>query len=820
MSKGRLLSLFFLLLGLTLFIASVYFYFEPTDLHRPMALPSFIASVFFALLSAFDVIKGLISKDSPKIEINKNVTNYNFNARPPIPNSLHQIPLPPHDFIGRRSEIFLIDERIKSGNQMIGLFGEDGIGKTSLGLFVSTQFLLDYPDGQIFVDMKGSSKQSHLTYSHVMTYVVRSFKPEKFDIPENELEGLYRSILFEKHIILFLDNVYDEEQVAHLTPLKDSLIIITSQKQFVLPGLYCAKLDSLQPDDAKTLVQRIAPLISDYDASELARVCNYFPLAVRLAASSLALHKELIPQKYINRLKKSANKLGLIEASIKTSYDLLEPSLQYLFRQLGVFSGIFALDDASAVWAKFDFAISSDEEVEVDTESAQVLIDSLLTYSMVSYDKVYGFYRINDFLRLYAEKLLLQDFSDSESAFSLHSFYTLYKMAKLVKDFEKAHDKNNIIEDLYHVKDQLLSIWVRLSPRFKNRWGRVWFADTWLSMLPGVVSIFFDNFTLGEQKSICEDALEASVRLKNSETEKVNLMLLGIVYERLGEPESAIEQYVKSMSIAKHDKDETLRASVNANFGTLYLEAGNLKKSAKYFADSAKIARKIPNKDIEAMSLGNLGILRLIEGDEQSAKELTEKALKLAEEGGDLLTLAHILCKISNVLENNGKFEDALKYNVRALEIFHKSGNKYSEASTLGSIGNIFWYLGNKIQAFTYYKKALVMARELGDRGGEGIYLANIALVLMDYQQAEAKAEAVALFKQAIIISRETHNPYSECEQLGNLSGLYQDLKNYKMSFDCLSKALDISRRIGNKSREGAFLSNLGSLYYKIRDLY
>ncbi len=110
---------------------------------------------------------------------------------------------------------------------MIGLFGEAGVGKTSLALKFAEQVFAFYPDAQLFINLKGTSLYP-LTDNEVIRQIIHSYHPT-IDLPEtqSELLTLYRSILYQQKTIIFLDDVANAEQIASIIPPESCLLLIS-----------------------------------------------------------------------------------------------------------------------------------------------------------------------------------------------------------------------------------------------------------------------------------------------------------------------------------------------------------------------------------------------------------------------------------------------------------------------------------------------------------------------------------------------------------------------------------------------------------------
>ena len=87
------------------------------------------------------------------------------------------------------------------------------MGKTALALKLAERIKDDFPDGQIFIDMRGTSTNPNLPAlkpEEAMAHVIRAYNPaDRLPDNMNELRGLYHSILTGKRILLLLDNASD-----------------------------------------------------------------------------------------------------------------------------------------------------------------------------------------------------------------------------------------------------------------------------------------------------------------------------------------------------------------------------------------------------------------------------------------------------------------------------------------------------------------------------------------------------------------------------------------------------------------------------------
>lgn len=222
-----------------------------------------------------------------------------------------------------------------------------------------------------------------------MAHIIKAYLPT-VRLPDDEvqLSSLYRSVLDGKRALLLLDNARSAAQVEPLIPPTTCLLLITSRQRFTLPGFFARDLDGLPPEDACSLLLSIALRIRE-QADEIARLCGYLPLALRLAASALAERVNLSPKVYARRLADAKRRLALIDASFSLSYELLNDDRQMLWRILAIFPGTFDAEAAATVW-------------NTELDLAQEVLGELIAYSLVQWNGATSRYRLHDLAGVFA----------------------------------------------------------------------------------------------------------------------------------------------------------------------------------------------------------------------------------------------------------------------------------------------------------------------------------------------------------------------------------------------------------------------------------
>jgi tetratricopeptide (TPR) repeat protein len=696
--------------------------------------------------------------------------------------SLFQLPPPPADFTGRTTELAELRAAIeKGGVQISGLQGQGGVGKTALALKLAAELAPNFPDAQIYLDLKGVSEKP-LTAAEAMSHVLRTFHPEaKLPEKEEDLRALYLSVLHNKHALLLMDNTKDEAQAQPLIPPPACVLLVTSRYHFVVEGLHARNLDTLPPEDAAKLLLRIAPRI-DGEADMIAKSCGYLALALRLAAKAIAERIDLAPADYRQKLADEKHRLKLlggdkgVEASIALSYKLLDAETQKRWRMLAVFPDTFDVPAAAAVW-------------EIETDAAQDALGRLLQFSMLEWNESTKRYRLHDLMRDFARQQLKAPESDAAALRHATHYAAALKTANDL--YLKGGDsvmQGLALFDLERENIQWGQAWAAT-----NATGDADAAELCRGFPDRTASILSLRQHPRTQISWCEAALTSARKLKDRAAEGRLLGNLGFSYDDLGDYRRAIGYYEQHLTIAREVGDRHGQGAALTNMGTTFQNLGETRRAIEHYEKALVILRDIGYRRGEGATLGNLGNAYFLLGEIRRAVGYHEEALAILRDLGDRRHEGQALGNLGSAYDELGEHHRAIECHEQALAIDREIGDRTGEGKDLGNLGIAYRSLGDYGRAIEYYEKTLAIARQMGDRRSEGGVLGNLGNA---YADGGDHSQAFDYYEQQVAITREIGDRQGEGLALSNMSLNLDKLGNRKKAVELAEAALKILEEI------------------------
>ncbi|MCE1253269.1 MAG: tetratricopeptide repeat protein [Anaerolineae bacterium] len=737
-------------------------------------------------------------------------------------NKLHQLPLPPSDFTGRRKELDDILHQVQEWCVLINdIYGEQGVGKTGLALVIAGRLAADYPDGQLFIDLRGSNSQP-LPPEQVLGMVIHSFWPET-DLPDDliSLVGLYNLVLTGKKCLLLMDNADDDGQVSHLIPPAGNLLLLTSRTKLSQAGMSSICLEALPESDAVKLLSKIAPRLETV-AAQAAKLCACLPFNLRLLAGLVAENPNLSVDKVLKKLNETQKRLknNPVDSLLQVTYEHLGADYQTALRKLSVFAGSFDNTAAAAVW-------------QVEEPPARETLDKLARSGLLQ--DLNGRFALHDLTREF-----LKRFIKEEENFAAQGRFAAYyaRILALTGEYcrqDGEHYKAGLAlfdrewENISAGQDwaahnQLIDKRVarlmlnyagsgedcleqRLNPRERIRWmDNGLRASRLIENRPGESDMLNHlgraYADLGENLRALgyhEDQLIITRETGDRCKEARALYNLGAVYSAMSQMNQAIKYYDQALAVNTEVKNLRGACKTLHRLGRIYSEMGETNRALSYFEQQLSIARECGDRRAEGLALGNLG-LAYIDLDEASrAIVYFEQQLSVTRETGDRQGEGQALGHLGAAYAGINELNLAITYLEQQLQVTRETGERSLEGHCLERLGGVYNRLGDDPQAIACYGQSLAIKRENGDRHGEGAILGTLGTIYLNREQS---LQAIAYFEQQLVIMREIGVRHGEANVSWNLGLAYAQLQQFEKAASFMQPRVDYEKTIRHSSAE------------------
>jgi DNA-binding SARP family transcriptional activator len=649
-------------------------------------------------------------------------------------------------FTGRARELRELDRLIgtptsdPAATVVIGVVsGTAGVGKTALAIRWAHRALDHFPDGQLYVDLRGYDPEQPMAPNDALARFLRSLGLPGEQVPADadERAARYRSMLHGRRMLVLLDNAASVDQVRPLLPgSAGSVALVTSRNSLsglvVRHGARRLGLDVLRRDDALELLRRLLGDAVDADpeaAAALVAHCASLPLALRIAAELVHNRAPMPLAAVVKELADHRRRLGLlsneddphsdIDAVFSWSYRHLPREAAQAFRMMGLHPG--ADLDVYAV-----AALVAGDEARARTD-LHVLAGSHLVHATGT-DR----YGMHDLLRTYARELAVRD-GVAELPRRLLDLY-LHTAARAIDALFPAerHRRPRVpapagplpsfggagssatdaaLAWLDAERANLVATAVHAAAH-----GEGWYA---VQLTIVLLRYLESGGHYADAVTLHDHALRAARAMHDRGGEAQLRANLGVVHVQQGRYVEAVGEFTRAIAVAHEVGDTVAEARALGNLGHVYQWQGRYREAATKLADAIDLCRRDGDAPGEARGLGNLGQVRLRQGRYADATIDLHASVAICRRIGDAVGEAYALVYLGHVETALGRYAEASEHHERALAVFRGTTEPAGEAYALDGLGGVDLLRGEHGRALDRLREAVALVRRIGERAGE-----------------------------------------------------------------------------------------------------
>jgi tetratricopeptide (TPR) repeat protein len=659
---------------------------------------------------------------------------------------LQQLPPDIDDFTGRKEQagklvelITMPGRRPSTAVPIVAISGKAGVGKTALALHVAHDVALEFPDGQMYANLRGAEPDV-LDPAEALAGFLRALGVEGADIPErtDDRARMYRAKLAGRRSLIVLDNAADESQVRPLLPGSPGCVVLVTSRSHLstLAGSHTIPLEVMPADDAADLLATIighdrAGAESDAVA-EIIALCGYLPLAIRIAGARLHSRPQWQIGWFAGRLRDESRRLDLLKAgdlevraSFALSYHSRDPVQQRAFRMTGLAPSNFPAWNLAAI-------------LSIDAEHAEQMLEELVDAQLIEVVGVDATglirYGHHDLLRDFARECLA---ADEPAAIRQQAITDL---AAAYLEAAKAGARRLQPGALEDGANGSRSFAVSIAEADPQDWFRAERANlvavvqsahaaqlwdvTW--QLAKAISVFFSwraDWLPWEKTHRL--ALEAARRIGDDKAEAEVQCSLGLLYRELGKYDAAVTAFAKASEIFVRLGDTRSWATAQRNLGDTYRYQGLLDQALKSFGAALDVFHA--GHDQRSIAAALNGMADAHRGLSQWDDALAQfgQSVAIYRSLGDRLEEARSNVRCAMIYRDrhlNGRAEPLI---TEALEVFRSLGDRRWEARALRHLGVVHRQQDKTQSAIELFGQCLDIFEEISDRRGIAVTLRN-----------------------------------------------------------------------------------------------
>ena len=663
-----------------------------------------------------------------------------------------QLPPAVPGFTGRAAELAkltkVLDDATAAAVVISAIGGTAGVGKSALASQWAHQAAGRFPDGQLYVNLRGYDPDRPMPPGDALAGFLRALGVAGPDIPpeEHERAARYRTLLAGRSVLVILDNAGSADQARPLLPGSPACAVVVTSRDS-LAGLVARDgasrldLDLLPPPDAVRLLRE---LIGDRAAadpgatSELSQRCCRLPLALRVAAE-LAVARPGVPlaelageladqQRLLNLLDAGGDPRTAVRSVFSWSYRHLDAGAARAFRLAGLYPA-----------ADFDvYAVAA--LTGCDLRQARKTLDRLSKAHLVAPTGT-GRYAMHDLLRACAGELAATHDGDDGQRAALTRLFDYYlSTAATAMDAlypAERHQRPRVYQAATPAPpipdDTAARSWLDGERAALTAVSQYAAAHQWAEHATRLSATLWRYLSNGgyypEAIAIHTSAREAARQQGDAVAGATAANSLGVIDAQQGRFQLAIDRFLEARDLYREAGDRSHESISLGNLSAAYMEEGRYQEAIGSFEQALSASRRIGDRLGEAIDLGNLGVLFGRQGRYQQATEALQQSLDIDRETGDRHSECWTLISLGEIASMRADYQRADDLLGKGLAMSRADGYRSHEARALTKIGELRGRQGRSEAAAGHLREAIDMFGGFGDRAGEAMALNRLGEV-------------------------------------------------------------------------------------------
>lgn len=688
----------------------------------------------------------------------------------------------------------------ESQSKIVVVHGAAGVGKTVLALTAAHRVKDAYPDGQLYVNLRGDG-DAPKTSSEALEQLLERLGVARADLPA-DVDGrtsLLQSLTNDQRLLILLDNAHSTEQVRPLLPTGAGCsVLITSRKPLSAGVTRHAPVRVALPDESEALDvlahyagrERITrdPAV----ALEITRFCGRLPLALRIVGSKLRQRPDLSLSRMKDLLENEKFRLGVLEFEDESLHACLMLTHRGLKESTRTAFGLIA---SLPVGRVTDWHFESITPTHV---AAFQTCDELIEVSLMEAqdgDEASTGYRIHDLVRVFAAEQYEQ-LPPEEKHRHEARLIRAYRDAAVGLAAQRAPELGaEVSAERADVPEQESAAgWVSAEQE-RLRWAvgraRTLGMKTEAADIGEALSYFLDDITLPNGSADwLFDAPPSETRPRVLASLR-RARASAAVAE--GAPDTALTLLLRS---EPDDSPSPVgRARDEMVIARAYAAKRDFRKALEHMAAAADRLRTAGDSWHVLNSLEKLGEFQRWRGSPELAEQSQREALRLAERADDLRARARLRRTLAETLGYLRRPEEAAPLLESAIRDFRALNDRRWEGASLYALGKIYRLLGRRQEALERYDRAEEIFGPMGERHWVGRVTNARIRVLAGLGRLE---EAAATARTALRLFEEVGDEIWQAHTQRDIGWLHIKARRPEAALAPLTHAIDVTERAGD----------------------